>query len=134
VKTWRFVLDFSKHYDTLYPIMDILVGYFIFLKVVLWVYPILSGWYVYLMAPSSIAIYTHWEVLRGFLAFVGVVVGLFFGVLLVHSIQFDTWNENFSKQGLKRHIIELIDYTLLFLMLGTIAAIVKSIHFPSDKK
>jgi len=74
------------------------------------------------------------DVLIGFLLYFGVAVGIFFGVLLVHSIQFNTWDENFSKQGLKRHTKEFIDCCFLFAIIGTIGAIVKSNHFPSDKK
>ena len=87
-----------------------------------------------MMAPSSIAIYTHWEVLRSFLLLIGTIFGICLGTLVVHSIQFNTWEENFSKKGLKRHAIDFINYCFLFAIAGTVAAIVKSNHFPPDKK
>jgi hypothetical protein len=63
---------------------------------------------------ATMLAYTTMEYIVSLLAWIGLLVGVPLIVLVIHSIQFDTWNENFSKKGLKRHAKELI----VFLLIG----------------
>ncbi len=56
------------------------------------------------------------EIFISFLYWMGLIIGLPIVILVIHSIQFNAWKENFSKDGLKRHVTELI--TILLIWIG----------------
>ena len=67
------------------------------------------------------------DLFLGLLQMFVAVIGMFVGILILHSCLFDTWKQNFSKAGLKqmfskKEIITCLGILIGFVVIGTVVS------------